>query len=214
MLIRIGLSLIAATVGLGIGGHIRAEAATTPAYSRQIAQYPEGLVGATPQTLPVGHYGAVGSAYNSSWRNVARDGDRFCVEIGNGPPSPYGGAMRVLVSSLSLNEGTLLIDALNRPILMGQPSTSLPDDQVPHYLFGYNGSGSVSRGLIWRWWTSELRGDTDRLETCLQASDSYQAYQCVWKEGSRWDETIKDFRPWTAAEKREELAQCQANPNF
>lgn len=208
------LWFVAATVGLGLGANVSAAPAIIEKSPGQIAQYPEGVVGTTPQTLPVGVYGAVGSAYNSSWRNVARDGDRFCVEIGNGPPSPYGGAIRILVSSLSLNDGVFYIDALNRPILTGQPYESLPDDQFPHYVFGYDQNQSVRRGLIWRWWNAELRGDPSRSDTCLQASGSYQAYQCVWKDGSRWDETIQDFRPWTEAEKQEELASCQANPNF
>lgn len=207
------LLLIAATLGLGMGGKVISEPATM-VFPEEIAQYPEGVMGATLETLPVGNYGADGSANSSSWRKVAREGDRFCTEIANSPVLQYGGAIRILVSSLSLREGVVYIDALNRPILVGRPPETLSDDPVSHYLFGYDGSQSFSRGLRWKWWGSELRGDVSRLNTCLQATDSYQVYQCVWKDGSYWDATTHEFRPWTEAEKQQELASCQTHPNF
>lgn len=61
--------------------------------------------------LKTGVYVTVGTMYARSYRVIANQGDRYCISIVNGPPNPYHGYQQITVSSLSVNDDKLLVDA-------------------------------------------------------------------------------------------------------
>lgn len=138
------------------------------------AQPSEPMLPVTPDTLLPGIYRGQGTAYNRSWRTLAQTGDRFCVEIANGPPNPYAGLIVASVSSLSLRDGQLYIDATDFPLTSGISW----DGESQHVDFG-----PPQLRTDWRY-QPNAPFDTEWLADCLASNDTYTQYHCEWINGT------------------------------
>jgi len=82
--------------------------------------------------LAEGIYLARGSFYSNSWRRVARNGERWCVEIADGPPHPHHGLRLITISSLSNREGRpWVVDATGFAIEATHPPERDPYEVPP-----------------------------------------------------------------------------------
>ena len=133
----------------------------------------------TPSALLPGFYYGRGSVYINSWRRVEREGDRFCVEIAGGPPSPYAGLIIATVSSLSLRENQLYVDSSDFPMIH-RPSRLEPDDK--HFEFG---PPYLRTEWIFQPPSAERPPTplSEQLTACLAASETYVGYDCRWTNG-------------------------------
>lgn len=127
----------------------------------------------TPDTLLPGVYLGQGSAVSRSWRKVAQEEGRFCVEIANGPPTPYSGLIVARVSSLSLRDEQLYVDATDFPLTssIGRDGESQHVDFGPPY-FRTQWLHQPDRALESEW-----------LADCLASSGTYIQYRCKWVNG-------------------------------
>ncbi|EAZ88139.1 hypothetical protein [Crocosphaera chwakensis] len=110
-----------------------------------------------PQNLKVGTYLAQGTINNNSWRYILRQDNRFCLEIANGPASPYAGTIEVIVSSLSVVNNKVKVDAT------GQYITKEKSSNVNYYSFD-------EADRPWEWIRSELFNSSPELLECLKVT--------------------------------------------
>jgi hypothetical protein len=66
----------------------------------------------------VGTYYGLGSLYNASWVQIAKNGNRYCIRVVSGPPTyPWNQSYDITVSSLTpVGKGVYRIDGLNHNI--------------------------------------------------------------------------------------------------
>lgn len=110
--------------------------------------------------LEEGTYFASGSMYSRSYRVVAREGDRLCIKIVDGPANPYEGHQNITVSKVFKHDQTDLVVANESelPLIVKGPKT---------FFVGGSRSG--------QWQLSE-RFDRDfsaDLKACLESQGNY-----------------------------------------
>lgn len=110
------------------------------------------------QDLAEGHYFAFGSMYARSYRVVARQGERLCVEVVDGPPVPYEGRQWITVSTVVAERDKAVVTANGGDFRINSPEEFIIDD---------------GRAGVW-----QLRGDSaqifsDELIDCLNAKGQY-----------------------------------------
>jgi hypothetical protein len=66
--------------------------------------------------LKIGTYFAQGSVFARSYRAIAQKGNRTCIHLVDGPPSPYAGYARITVSHVSMKDGQPFIEATRETI--------------------------------------------------------------------------------------------------
>ncbi len=81
------------------------------------------LAAADVSKLESGTYFAQGSMFSRSYRVVARRGDRLCVKIANGPPSPYEGFQATTISTIAQRQGKAIVTATNAELVVKGPQT-------------------------------------------------------------------------------------------
>jgi hypothetical protein len=83
-------TLFTLTCGLSIGLN----------FGLNLAVLAEPVATADPSTLEAGTYFAQGTMYSRSYRVVAKQDDRLCVKIVDGPASPYEGFQEITVTTI------------------------------------------------------------------------------------------------------------------
>ena len=107
------------------------------------------------QPLPrPGRYAAIVLAYSQSYREISSAGGRFCIKLVNAPAKASGN-QQIIVSSLSLREGGVYIDATQERLRIDGTFTEVTD-----------------RKSTWQW----AKSDVDRsglVAECLASTTAY-----------------------------------------
>ncbi len=80
------------------------------------------------EILPAGTYYAQGSMYNNSRREIARQDDKICIKIVDGPASPYKGIEAITISSVSVKEGKFYVDASGQELVVKDDGRAFSGD--------------------------------------------------------------------------------------
>lgn len=112
--------------------------------------------------LPMGDYYAQGSMFSRSSRWIEAEGDRVCLSVVDGPPTPYQGYLSITVSSLFMRGSRLHRDGDGMVLSMGSDGKSFIQNERPkweHYIprKGYKHLPSEMRLML----------------ACLESSDPY-----------------------------------------
>lgn len=132
----------------------------------------------TQSPLPSGLYFAEGTMNNNSRREILnRDGIRLCLKSVDGPPSPYEGYEEILISSLSIRNGQLFIDANDTQIEVLN-AQQLQEMRTVRENTRVAFSDGTRRG-VWQWNDSTapqiaaaLEQDV-RMQECMNTSGDY-----------------------------------------
>lgn len=116
--------------------------------------------------VKTGLYGRAGHMWASTYRLLVQKDSRICIKIVNGPPRPYESYQEVTVSSVSLVEGNLRVDATKERLIFHENSIFFfsEDMTLPEDL-------SNSRGA-WDHTSDDFKVSED-IESCLAASGIY-----------------------------------------
>lgn len=143
----------------------------------------------SPKTLKTGIYRAEGTFNNRSWRQIARNKDRYCIEIGEGPPSPYAGTIEVHTSSITSKDGKFIIDETKDIVKTTNDELIEADD----------------RGWFWN---GESNNYSNDLMDCL--TKRYANGECNWVGGTDLSGNEIEF---SKKEIAEQLKECRENLN-
>ena len=154
---------------------------TSPGYAvtRPRIQSPEAIAAidsAYPSSpLPSGIYYAQGTMNNNSRREILNKDGKLCLKSVEGPPSPYGGRESVTISSISVRNGQMYVDAT------GEKFVAHRGTDVP----GYSGEDTIAlddgtRRSVWRLNQFQTPGQVgaaleqdELMKACMEASDAY-----------------------------------------
>lgn len=112
--------------------------------------------------LPMGDYYAQGSMFSRSSRWISAEGDRVCLSVVNGPPTPYQGYLTITVSSLFMRGSRLHRDGDGMVLSIGSDGKSFIQNEQPkweHYI--------PRRGY------KHLPSEMKLMSACLESSDPY-----------------------------------------
>lgn len=150
------------------------------------------------KNLKIGTYRAEGSMNNNSVLRIASRGDRFCVEIVDGPAYPYAGAGEKTVSSISLLKESLYIDATGKQLKTAKREVISSNGSTDYFSFGEDERD-------WQWVSIEM-GGSSKLRECLEENRKYVHKECYWVDGLDLDGNTKN---WTEQERKNELKSCK-----
>ena len=154
---------------------------TSPGYAvtRPRIQSPQALAAlssAYPDSpLPSGIYYANGTMNNNSRREVLNRNGELCIKSVEGPPSPYGGRENITISSISMLNGKMYVDATGNELVVHRGTN------VPGYL-GENATAldDGTRRSVWRLSQSYTPGQVgaaleqdELMRACVDASNAY-----------------------------------------
>lgn len=117
--------------------------------------------------LPPGIYYGFGTLFNNSRREIAHNNRKSCIKIVNDPPSPYSGQENIIISTLSLNNGKIYIDALDAEIEFRADTNTVVS-------FYYDGGGRTAWEL--RNIETDPRTTPDqnkKMQECLNSQEQY-----------------------------------------
>lgn len=116
-----------------------------------------------PQILPPGVYYAQGTMYNNSRREIARQNQRICIKIVDGPPNPYKGVESITISSVSVQGGKFYIDATGRELVLeNQQGTAFSGDIRGIWEYSNNSSDRRSQAI-----------QDQKMAECIKAQGQY-----------------------------------------
>jgi len=123
-----------------------------------------------------GVYYSQGTMFNNSWREVRKRNGRICMMMVDGPANNYRGREEIIVSSISVRNGSLYLDALNTKV---EVYTGKQIRQRYEWVSEETEVAfSIDQGVPW-----EFRGDDDipippaegnqKMQECINSNKKY-----------------------------------------
>jgi hypothetical protein len=98
-------------------------------------------------TLQSGTYFAGGSMFATSYRVVARSGDRVCLKIADGPPRPYEGGQNITISTVIQQGDRAIVTAMNDQMTIYEPGKFVTGARSGEWEINPGFTGNLSDGL-------------------------------------------------------------------
>ena len=112
--------------------------------------------------LPMSNYYAQGSMFSRSSRWIEAEGDRVCLSVVNGPPTPYEGYLSITVSSLFMRGNRLHRDGDGMVLSVGSDGKSF-----------YQNERAKWEHYIPRKGYKHLPSEMKLMSACLDSPDPY-----------------------------------------